>query len=508
MWWAAIVAAIGALTLWLDLPSYIFNFLKELRVAKKVAGHPWPTHWLFGDLFNMAPTERFLLTVQKSVQQSRNKMVKIWLGPTYVYYALHHPSVIKHVLKNPKNEVIYNLLRPWIGDGLLVSEGAKWLRNRRLLTPAFHYEILKPYVPVYTSCVEVMLKKWETQANVGKPVRVFETVGLLSLDVVLQCAFSYHSNCQEEGKGQDYVKAVYRMAELVVERSLSPFSYLGWLYWWTARGKEMQKWCGVVHKHSEQVIEERKATLGLVDGNAGLDSEVLKRARRQRKYLDFLDILLTARDESGGGLTDLEIRDEVDTFMFEGHDTTTSGMSWSLYCLAQHPQHQEKVREEVEGVLMGRQQLQHDDLKELNYTTWCIKEAMRLYPPVIEVYRRLKEDTLLDGVIIPKDSKVAISINNLHHHPDVWQDPNEYNPLRFHPENAEGRDPFAYMPFSAGYRNCIGQNFALNEEKVVIATICSRFKFSLLPCHEVELLPTINLRTRNDILLQVEEICS
>lgn len=279
------------------------------------------------------------------------------------------------------------------------------------------------------------------------------------------------------------------------DRSLNLFSYLGWLYWWTPSGREMRRCCKVVHDHSEKVIRERKRALSSKTDNEEPGS---------KKYLDFLDILLKARDEDGRGLTDVEIRDEADTFMFEGHDTTTSGISWTLYCLARHPEHQEKVREEVRSVLMGREWLEYEDLKDLNYTTWCVKEAMRLYPPVMEVYRRLSEDTPLEGVVIPKGSKVAISINNLHHNPQVWEEPDEFNPLRFQPVNAEGRDPYAYLPFSAGYRNCIGQNFALNEEKVVVGMACLRFRFSLVPEHRVELLPTIILRTRHDILLHIE----
>ena len=504
-WWL-VSATLGLLIIvWIRLPQLIFNYIRELRAAKRVTGHQWSTHWFFGDLFQMAPTERYLLSMQKNVQEKRSKMVNIWLGPIYVYFALHHPSVIKKVMKTPKNMVVYDLLRPWIGEGLLISKDRKWSRNRHLLTPAFHYEILKPYMSVYNNCLKVMFEKWDKFAARGEPVKVFETVGMLSLDVVLQCAFSYQSNCQIEGEGHQYVKAVYKISKLVVDRSLSFLSYLDFIYWLTPNGQEMAKYCRIVHDHSEQVIRNRKIALGLLDDNA--DHELaLQTAKKQRKYLDFLDILLTARDTEGIGLTDLEIRDEADTFMFEGHDTTTSGMSWALYCLAQHPKHQDKVREEVKNVLQGREWLEYEDLKELKYTQWCIKEAMRLYPPVIEIYRRLTEDTKLDGVTIPKGSKISISINNLHHNPDVWENPDEYNPLRFHPSNAEGRDPFAYMPFSAGYRNCIGQNFALNEEKVVIAMLCHRFKFSLLPSHKVELLPTINLRTKNDILLQIERI--
>ena len=213
---------------------------------------------------------------------------------------------------------------------------------------------------------------------------------------------------------------------------------------------------------------------------------------------------MTARDNDGNGLTDQEIQDEVDTFMFEGHDTTTSGMCWTLYCLAKHPEHQDKVREEVRNVLMGRDWLEYDDLKELKYTQWCIKEALRLYPPVFVISRKATKNLELDGHQIPEGMQVNIDIRSIHHNADTWENPTKFDPLRFHPSNTEGRHPYAYIPFSGGQRNCIGQNFALNEQKVVIASIVNRFKISLVEGHKVESMPYIVLRSKYDIKVVVE----
>ena len=192
--------------------------------------------------------------------------------------------------------------------------------------------------------------------------------------------------------------------------------------------------------------------------------------------------------------------------MFEGHDTTTSGISWTLYCLAQYPEHQEKVREEVRNVLMGREWLEYDDLKELKYTQWVIKEAMRLYPPVFQIFREPAEDVELNGHLIPKGMHISITIRIIQRHPDIWENPNEFDPLRFHPSNVEGRDALAYMPFSAGPRNCIGQNFAMNEERVVVASIVHRFRVSLEEGHKVEIVPKVILRTKDDIKVNLEPL--
>ena len=428
--------------------------------------------------------------VSEFVFKNGYRLNKAWVGPFLPRITLHHSELAKKVLNQPKDGDMYSLLKPWLGDGLLLSQGKKWFRNRRLLTPAFHYEILKPYIEVYNSCLRIMLQKWTTSAKKKEPIKVFETVKALSLDIIMQCVFSFESSCQQEGaQKHPYLQAVCDLVELTSARAVMLYHRIDWIYYFSANGRKYRKACKIAHNYTEMIIKERRIRL--------------KENSSKRKYLDFLDILLTAADEDGKGLTDLEIRDEADTFMFEGHDTTTSGISWTLYCLAKYPEHQEKIREEVRNVLMGREWLDYSDLKELKYTQWCIKETMRLYPPVLFIVRKASNDIELDDHLIPKGMPIDVAIYTIHRHPDIWENPDEFDPLRFHPSNAEGRDPYAYLPFSAGQRNCIGQNFALNEEKLVIGSIVHRFSLSLVEGHKVEMCPTVVLRTTDDILVNL-----
>ena len=501
-WLLVVIVCFSALLYWLDVPASLYTYCRQLKISKRLDNSGVPTHWLWGnapDILAMGPEGRFRFWTQR-VQITRTRISRLWVGPSIMIIGILHPKLIKKILPEPKNMAIYRLLQPWIGDGLLVSGGKKWFRNRRLLTPAFHYEILRPYVQVTNCCLEVMLDRWQKSAERKEPVKTFDSISYLTLDVLLQCAFSYNSDCQRTRTSTPYVNAIYRLLYLAVNRFLTPLHHIDWIYCLTADGREMRRQCKIVHELSEGVIKERKKALGL-EGAAADRDKALSVAKQQRKYLDFLDILLTAADEDGEGLTDLEIRDEADTFMFEGHDTTTSGISWTLYCLAKHPEHQEKVREEVRSVLMGREWLDYDDLKDLKYTLWCIKEAMRLYPPVIEFHRQLSKDVELDGVVVPKHTRVSVNMPGLHRHPDVWDNPDEFDPLRFHPSNADSRDPYAYLPFAAGHRNCIGQSFALNEERVVIAAIVNRFHISLIPDHPIIPEPVGILKAKHDILL-------
>ena len=490
--------------LWWNVPAFLLNYYHICKALRHIPG--WPTHWLWGNLHQVKPDQATMRKWIQYIRKNRYKVVRLWLGPFIPGVGIHHCDPIKTILKEPKSDN-YDLLEPWLGEGLLISKGAKWFRNRHLLTPAFHFEILKQYVSVYNSSVEILLNKWSTAAARKEPVKLFDTISLLSLDIILQCAFSYKSDCQNVQTRHPYIKCVYELIEHISRRFFNPIYRVDWIYNLTPAGRRMKNACRVVHDYADRVIRERKKALGLEGGKTGEEGEsVLERAARQRKYLDFLDTLLTAVDEDGNGMTDLEIRNEVDTFLFEGHDTTTSGISWTLYCLARYPEHQQKIREEVNNVLMGREWLEFDDLKELKYTQWCIKEAMRLYPPVFNYFRKTSADIELDGYLVPKGVLIAINVYSIHRHPDIWENPDEFDPLRFHPDNTEGRDPYAYIPFSAGQRNCIGQNFAMNEERVVVASIVRRFRLSLVEGHEVEMVPKVVLRTKNDIKVNLEPV--
>ena len=507
-WFAGLVLAgtiLVALAICLNIPAFLYTYYRQLRISKRLDHSGAPTHWLLGNIPYMLAyddEERYRRWTTR-VQKTGAKLERLWMGPTYMIVELYHPDTVRKVLKEPKDKNIYRLLKPWIGDGLLVSGGKKWFCNRRLLTAAFHCNILKPYTQVSNSCLEILLDEWQRSAGKNEPVKVFDSISYLTLDILLQCAFSYKSDCQRTRDKAPYIKAVYKLLQLVVKRSLKILHFFDMIYWLSSDGREMKRNCQLVHEHSERVVQKRKKALGLADIDGDCD-RALEVAKQQRKYLDFLDILLTATDEDGNGLTDSEIKDEVDTFMFEGHDTTTSGISWTLYCLAKYPEHQEKIRDEVRSVLMGRECLEYDDLKDLKYTQWCIKEAMRLYPPVLQLYRKLSKDIELDGVMVPQGTNTIINIPALHRHPDIWKSPDEYDPLRFHPSNADGRDPYAYLPFSAGHRNCIGQNFALNEARTVIATIVNKFHLSLVPGNHVAPLPMGVLKSCNDILFNLE----
>ncbi|NXV23140.1 CP4FE hydroxylase, partial [Cepphus grylle] len=231
--------------------------------------------------------------------------------------------------------------------------------------------------------------------------------------------------------------------------------------------------------------------------------------------MDFIDLLLLTKDEDGNTLSDEDISAEADTFMFEGHDTTASGLAWLLYNLARHPHYQDRCRQEVRELLKGRdvEEIEWEDLSHLPFTTMCIKESLRLHPPVTAVSRCCTEDIAMrDGCVIPKGIICLLSIYGTHHNPDIWPEHQEeppglgLHPLRFSLENSQGRSPLAFIPFSAGPRNCIGQSFAMAEMKVVAALTVARFAIRLDTERPPRRKPELILRAEDGLWLLLEPL--
>lgn len=485
----------------------IISFIRYRLHIEKVFGNlpgPKQRNWLYGSFIVMRKLdaqERLLKFVEWCNKYSQEKgYVRIWGAFGRPAIIACHPSSMKRILKTaePKPQNLtsgYRTLKDWLGDGLLISGGDKWARNRRLLTPAFHFDILKPYIDVYNDSANTLISKLGKFADEKKQFEIFQQICLCTLDIILRCAFSYEIDVQRSGETHPYVQAVNDLATTNALRLRNPFMAPDIIFYRTKMGKKYKQDCDFVHGVAEDVINQRRRVLEKL-GNV-----------KDRKYLDFLDILLTAKDENGVGLSDMDIRNEVDTFLFEGHDTTASAISWILYSLAKHPEYQEKCQEEIDDLLVGRESddILWSDLPQLQYLSMCIKEGMRLHSPVAIVGRVTTKPFDLGDTVLPAGTSVIINIWALHHNEHVWgPDHMEYKPERFSKDNVTEMDPYQFVPFSGGPRNCIGQNFAMNEEKVVLAKLLHNFKFSLVPDHEVKWRLSAVMRAEHGILAHVQ----
>ncbi|XP_060598357.1 leukotriene-B4 omega-hydroxylase 3-like [Ruditapes philippinarum] len=350
-------------TVLLIIGTYIFyhavSIFIKYRQNKKIfngAKGPEKYHWLFGSYFYL-PTDSHELTTylmeMGNKYGSEQGYVVLWgmLGKLILFPTC--PRVTAKVLKGnePKSmglDGAYRHLYPWLGDGLLVANGEKWARNRRLLTPAFHFDILKPYMNVYNQSADVFVKKLAAKAKTNERFEVFQHVCMYTLEVILKCAFSYSEDVQTAGESNEYASTVNRITDALTCRFFNPLMHFDVIWNLSSTGRQFKKDCDFVHAVAEEVIDKRRDALNKQDST------------KSSSYTDFLDILLTARDEDGQGLTKLEIRNEVDTFLFEGHDTTASALAWILYSLAEHPECQQKCQTEIDEILAGRET---DDLE-------------------------------------------------------------------------------------------------------------------------------------------------
>ena len=212
-------------------------------------------------------------------------------------------------------------------------------------------------------------------------------------------------------------------------------------------------------------------------------------------------MLVFARDEeTGQSMSDKQLRDEVMTIFLAGHETTANALGWTWYLLSRHPEVTRRLETELAEVL-GGQTPTLDDLSKLNYTSMVIQEAMRLYPPVWIIGRNAVKADQIDGYDIPADSSIMLSPYVTHRHTNFWDNPEGFDPERFNPERAKGRPYFAYFPFGGGPRLCIGNNFALMEAKLVLATVAQRYRLELVPGHPVEPEPLVTLRPKHGLLM-------
>ncbi|XP_016054825.1 PREDICTED: cytochrome P450 4B1 isoform X2 [Miniopterus natalensis] len=496
---------LSCLGLWASGLILVLGFVKLIRLlirrqflVKAMDSFPGPpAHWLFGHSLEVQQTEN----LDKILSWTRQFPYAhpLWFGPFLGFLNIYEPDYAKAVYSrgDPKASDVYDYFLKWIGKGLLVLNGPKWFQHRKLLTPGFHYDVLKPYVKVFAESTCAMLDKWEEKARELKSFDISPDVGLMTLDTLMKCTFGKGHNGLSH-RDNTYYLAVRDLTLLMQQRLETFHHHNDFIYWLTPRGRRFLRACRVAHDHTDQVIRERKAAL---------QDEKEQEKIQNWRHIDFLDILLGARDESGIKLSDADLRAEVDTFMFEGHDTTTSSISWFLYCMALNPEHQDRCREEVREILGDRDSLQWDDLGKMTYLTMCIKESLRLYPPVPQVYRQLSQPvSFVDGRSLPAGSLISLHIYALHRNSAVWPDPEVFDPLRFSPENSTGRHPFAFMPFSAGPRNCIGQQFAMNEVKVATALCLHRFEFSLDPLRPPIQVLQLVLRSKNGIHLHLKPL--
>ncbi|NXP55286.1 CP4V2 protein, partial [Heliornis fulica] len=494
-WGAGVVVLLLTVVAVCAIP-FLKDYWRQWRVMKPIPG-VGPCYPILGNALLFERTgEGFFKQLQIYVEDFRSwPLFKLWIGPVPVMI-LYHPESVEFILSSSKHiekSYLYHFLHPWLGTGLLTSTGDKWRSRRKMITPTFHFTILTDFLDVMNEQGSILLEKLEKHVD-KEPFDIFLDITLCALDIICETAMGKNVRAQQN-KDSEYVRAIYRMGELIQQRQMSPWLWPDLLYMLFKEGREHDRILKILHNFTDTVIAEKAAELeNTKQMKSDTDENCEGSGSKKRKA--FLDMLLSATDDKGDKLSYRDIREEVDTFMFEGHDTTAAAMNWALYLLGRNPEAQKKVHRELDEVFGNTERpVTVDDLKKLRYLECVVKEALRIFPSVPMFARTLREDCCIRGYQVPKGTNVLVITYALHRDPEIFPDPEEFRPERFFPENCKGRHPYAYVPFSAGPRNCIGQRFAQMEEKTLLALILRRFWVD--SCHETE-----ELRIAGELILR------
>ena len=395
-------------------------------------------------------------------------------------FTVGHPEGIKHVLqdnhRNYRKSADYKLLARILGQGLVTSEGDLWLRQRRLMQPMFHRQKIAAFGAMMTDCTLGMLERWRGFAERSEAFDVTAEMMRLTLHIVGRALLTMDLTRQADSISRNMTIANERFGN----------GDIGMLAPWLPTPTNI--------RFRSAVDTLRQIVLDIIAA----------RRREGRDYGDLLSMLLAVRDEdTGEGMNNEQLRDEVLTLILAGHETTATALSWTWYLLSQHPEVERKLHAELDAVLGGRAPTT-GDLANLTYTGMVIDEAMRLYPPVWAIGREAIEADEIMGCRIPKGSSIMASQWLAHRHPAFWENPDAFDPERFSAERAAGRPRYAYFPFGGGPRMCIGNIFALTEAQLVLATVAQRYRLKLAPHHPIELQPLITLRPLHVVKVVLE----
>ena len=401
-------------------------------------------------------------------------------------YMVTHPDHVRHILQDHNQNYVKGPLvqrsKVLIGEGLFSSEGGFWRRQRRLAQPAFHRERIASFATIMTDTIGAMLDRWQSFAASGRAFDVMPEVSRLTLDVVGKALFSLDLSGDAAVVGRALKVGLDHVTRLT----------FSWLYVPLAVPTPQNR----RYRRALSVLEE--VVYGII----------ATRRRTGEDRGDLLSMLLAARDaETGESMSDRQLRDEVLTFVVGGHETTAVALAWACYLLARHPAIAARLHREVEDVLDGRTP-EISDLPRLRYTRMVVEEVLRLYPPIWGYPRQSIGEDTIGGYRISAGSIIQICTYLTHRHPQFWHDPERFDPERFSPEQSWDRPRFAYMPFSGGPRQCIGNEFALMEAQLAIAMLAQRYR--LVPGSDCVVAPRaqVTLRPQGEVSIRLEAVPS
>lgn len=443
---------------------------------------------------------------QMSLKEKFKDVAAVWLGPRLMV-SVHNPKDVELVLGSTvhlKKSVEYRYFQPWFGNGLLISDGDIWKSHRKMIAPTFHLNVLKKFMIDFNYNSKRLISRLASLE--GKEFDCHEYMSECMVETLSETVMGV----KQEGKGRScltYAMSVMKMCDILHTRQTRLWFRPDFLFRWTQLRKENDSHLNIIlnltsnlvrkkkelYDHNkvsaptnvkENEIKSKKETspkdkfeFGLATGlKDDIDNDDCDIGEKRR--LPFLESMIE-RAHKGDGMSDIEIRDQVNTIMFEGHDTTAAASSFFMCVMGAKPEIQEKVLQEIDAVFGDSDRdVTFQDTLELKYLERCLLETLRLYPPVPVIARTLEHNVKLasSDLVVPAGCTVMIPQYRIHRRDDVYPNPEQFDPDNFLPEKASSRHYYAYIPFSAGPRSCVGRKYAMLKLKILLANIFRSFK--------------------------------
>ena len=386
-------------------------------------------------------------------QQIHGDVYKIDLGPTSIVM-LCNPAYAQYVLRDnvknfSKGGPMWDSVRTLVGNGLVVSAGDFWMRQRRMMQPQFHRQHLAGMTSLMIDAITAGMQSWDGHAADRKPVEMLQLFNHITMKVIVQTMFGKDlADSDADVIGHEMSHALDFMLQNMVTQIMPN--------WMPVPGR----------KRYQQSIVTLDAFINRITS---------QRRQLAEQPTDMMGMLLQMiDDESGEAMTDKQIRDEIATLFLAGYETTSLTMTWGVHQLLQHPEVIQRLQLEVDTALKG-QLPTFETLEKLPYARMVIQEIMRLYPPAFWLPRTAVEADEIGGYHIEAGQMIGVSIYNIQRNPSVWDDPQVFDPERFAPDNSAKRHALAFMPFGAGQRMCIGRDFAMLEGMLILSMLMQRY---------------------------------
>jgi cytochrome P450 len=421
----------------------------------------------------------------RAMHANPRSVARLRVGPASLY-VVHHPDHVQHVLvENNRNYWkgrAFNRASFVFGRGLVLNEGDSWLHQRRLISPAFSHARVTGLVPIMADVVRRKAEQWQAHARAGEPVEMVREMMTITLEIIARTMFSL-------GVTDTDVQRMAAAFQVILNHVSLRFA----TFWLSDRiplpgAARARAAIGVLEEVVARVVAQRRASGERPD--------------------DLLSMLLDAQDaDTGQGMSERQLRDEVLTTLFGGYEATADGLAWTWHLLARQPEADARFRAEVDAVVTGDTPT-GEELARMDYTRRLIMESMRLYPPFWWILRSAHGDDVVGGTRIPAGATVLVVMYATHRHPEFWDDPERFDPDRFLPDAVAARHRHAYVPFGTGQRACVGRHLAMLETPLVLAMLARRFRPVPVAGRPVAYRAEASLRARHGVWMHLQPASS